>query len=140
MSRSLIRKAFELIEDDYKSRISDNKSKLPKKHSCCQKKNTFGSQYATNSEAFDWKIGKSNPKCKPNLDSSKIDRTEENLSILKQLSQLRPKPAAAQKIIEYQRKLQSKRYLEPEIPEPEPESILFPEEKKKKKRRKVEEF
>ncbi|GIZ03181.1 uncharacterized protein CEXT_199991 [Caerostris extrusa] len=65
-----------------------------------------------------------------------VDRTEENLQILLKLNKLKPKPTVAQKVLEFHQKELKKREIEPEIKDPEPESILFPEEKENQKKKK----
>ncbi|GFT12164.1 hypothetical protein NPIL_108331 [Nephila pilipes] len=72
---------------------------------------------------------------------NEMDRTEKNVAILLKLSNMKPKPVAAQKVLDFHLQQQKKRVKNKEEArtqnkEPEPESILFPEENERKKKRK----
>ncbi|GBN59767.1 hypothetical protein AVEN_45387-1 [Araneus ventricosus] len=137
MSRQLVRKAFELVQDEIKSGNTNSKSQ---KKDVAVSKNRFKKQKMMSSKGK--KNGKFNfsNKMKSPIEAYKekhmVDRTEENLQILLKLKSLKPKSSAAQKILDFHQKQQLKRVIEPEVEIQEPESILFPEENEKRKKKK----
>ncbi|KAG8194533.1 hypothetical protein JTE90_013281 [Oedothorax gibbosus] len=139
MSRLSVRKAFELLEADVKKAMKIRKRKhaqaqaqpkpVPRKRPRIEivvpelKKFDFSNNKKSAVEEF--------------KETEMVDRTEENVKILLQSEQLKPKTEAAQKVLEFHEKEQKKRDIEPVVEEKEPESVLFPElnetNKKKKK-------
>ncbi|XP_055948745.1 uncharacterized protein LOC129981771 isoform X2 [Argiope bruennichi] len=138
MSRQLVRKAFDLLEDEIKSGNANSKSK---KKSSTVSENSIKKQKMLNSKE---KKNKKFKKMKSPIDTYKekhmVDRTEENLQILLKLKSLKPKPSTAQKILDFHQKQLTKRLIEPEVEIQEPESILFPEENEKRKKKKKKEM
>ncbi|GFY49309.1 metalloendopeptidase [Trichonephila inaurata madagascariensis] len=117
MSKKLVKRAFELLQDDINS--EDTKSSKKKKNAV--------------------KIKRRKKQQPVGIKENKVDRTEENLKIfLKLNSTLKPRDTAAQKILDFRLKELKKQEIEQkEVKEPAPVSVLFPElNKKKKKRRK----
>ncbi|GFV81030.1 hypothetical protein TNCV_2270141 [Trichonephila clavipes] len=118
MSKKLVKRAFELLQDDINSdKKSSKKKKNAVKIKIRKKQQLVGSK------------------------ESKVDRTEENLKIfLKLNSTLKPKDTAAKKILDFRLKELKKQEIEPEEEkEPPLVSALFPKlnKKKKKKKKKV---
>ncbi|GIX76751.1 uncharacterized protein CDAR_20861 [Caerostris darwini] len=137
MSKQLARKALELLEDEItfeKGEPKKNNSASTNKHDVKKQQKVNASKRKKN-EMF-YFIDKMKSPIEEYRKKHMVDRTEENLQILLKLNNLKPKPTVAQKVLEFHQKELKKREIEPEIKEPEPESILFPEENENQKKKK----
>ncbi|XP_054713935.1 uncharacterized protein LOC129223380 [Uloborus diversus] len=135
MSKILVKKALELVQNDLKSDSKGGKEKIQSNLSIKYdtRKHRKGPPKHNGNERS--RILTLDSKVQRIIDQYKkdhlVDRTDENLEILNQLRTLKPKQSASQKILEFY----SKKPKDSDENEPESESILFPEEPKKKKRK-----